>query len=576
MAAIRKHARPVAYDIETTGLDPYRGARIFAWATCEADGACAVHRISTEGRDERLQRFLLDRSVEQVMHNAKFELSFLAIQGYTVPEWFSFHDTMIQSQLLDNARQSNALDVLGEELLGWPTALDHTIAALGREYGDYSRIPEHLMDEYQRGDVQRTMLLHQGFYPEIEKDALLLEDYRNEMELIRVTQRMEARGVRLDINETERMIEEADQKKDQATNDAYACTHERLNLGSAKQLQWLLFTQLKYPATADVQDKTLQELALLKPHPIFDCVKRYRSYRMSGSIMRGYIERAIGDRLHPNIKTNHASTGREACDNPNLQNVSKTTKDSNPYIMPVRNCFIPSDGYGLLLSDESGIEIRLIIEAAQCRAMMELVRRGEHPHVAAIRAFRQEPGWEKTKATKSQYDTGKNGHFALAYGAAPMKVLARLGYGSLAGIAEYRRLYPEIAHLLRNGIKRVEAPGYKITTPFGRTLRIPPNEVYAWLNYEIQGTAAGIIKRAQVAAEALRSKWGDDLRLILSIHDELMHEVDVRVLRDKADRTELLKDINVCMSEIKHITVPLEAEHKMAFDRWGKAVEVKP
>jgi len=576
MAAIRKQARPVAFDVETNGLDPYRGARIFAWATCEVNGSCAVYRCKTTERDERLQRFLLDRSVEPVMHNGKFELGMLAAQGYRLPEPFVFHDTMIQSQLLNNARQSNALDVLGEELLGWPTELDRKIAALGREYGDYSRIPEHLMDEYQRGDAQRTMLLHQGFYPEIAKDALLLEDYHNEMALIRVTQRMEARGVRLDIKETERMIEEADRKKDQATNDAYACTHERLNLGSTKQLQWLLFTQLKYPATADVRDPTLQELAAARPHPIFDCIKRYRSYRMAGSIMRGYIERTLDGRLHPNIKTNHAATGREACDNPNLQNVSKSTKESNPYIMPVRNCFIPSDGYGLLLSDESGIEIRLIIEAAQCRAMLDLMRRGEHPHVAAIQAFRREPGWQKTKETKSQYDSGKNGHFALAYGAAPMKVLTTLGYGTLDGIAEYKRQYPEIAFLLRNGIKRVEAADYTTRLPFGRTLRIPPHEVYAWLNYNIQGTAAGIIKRAQVAAEELRGKWGDGLRLILSIHDELVHEVDARILNDPTARSDLLNDINRCMTDIKHITVPLEAEHKMSLDRWGKATEVKP
>lgn len=576
MTAVPKRRRVLAFDCETTGLEPYNGSRMFAWATCDEEGECFVRRCSTEGCDEVLQRLLDDRSVELVAHNVKFEFSMLAVHGYRVPEWRVWHDTMLQSQMLDNLREANDLGYLGEHFLDWPQDLDRRIARMGREYGGYQFIPEHLMDEYQRSDVKRTMLLHQGFYPEIAKDALLLEDYRNEVDLARVTQRMEQRGIRLDIAETERLIADCARKAEGASNDLYSCTHERINIGSSKQLEWLLFTQLGYPRVENTRQETLDELRAVKDHQVFDCILRYRTYTKAAGMMRGYIERAVDGVLHPNIKTNHAATGREACDNPNLQNVGKDKKDGNPYAVPMRACFIPSEGRGLLMSDESGIEIRIGIEASHCRAMIEGMRRGEHPHVLAIRAFLQDESWRKTKETKPQYDTGKNGHFALMYGANRQKVLATLGYGSLEGIALYTQRYPEIATLVRSGLQRVKRNGYAIMTPFGRRLRISPQESYAWLNYEIQGTAAGIIKRAQVSAEKLRTKWGDGVRLILSIHDELMHDVDLKILNDTAARSELLRDINRCMTEIAHIQVPLEAEHKMATERWSKAVEIQP
>jgi DNA polymerase I-like protein with 3'-5' exonuclease and polymerase domains len=107
-------------------------------------------------------------------------------------------------------------------------------------------------------------------------------------------------------------------------------------------------------------------------------------------------------------------------------------------------------------------------------------------------------------------------------------------------------------------------------------LKVPAQEQFAWLNYFIQGTAAGIIKRAQVACERkLRAKYGDSVQMLLSIHDEIINECDEKLLRDRGALVELVSEIGSCMTQVAHISVPLEAEHKMAMVRWGEAEEVR-
>lgn len=582
-------SRVVAFDVETratgsgSALEPYRGARIFSYALCWEDERVEV--VRSREKSEQLQRLLLDRDVAIVAHNLKFEVSLLSVHGYTVPAWRTaeggyWHDTMLQAQLLDNLAESHGLGELGARYLGWETETDALVEKLARASGGYDKVPVELMDRYQRGDVQRTLALHLGQYPQIAGDALLLEDYRNEVALALVVQRMEQRGVQLDTVYTRRQIVECGEKAERATNDMYSATHERINIGSSKQLEWLLFTQLRLPRLPDTRAETLAEFAKEHPHPVFDIIQRHRTYTKAASIAEGYLSRADEEgNLYPSLGTNHADTGRMTCQNPNLQNVAKATKTGNPYMVPARNCFRPRSGWGFITSDESGIELRLIVEAAQCRFLREMLARGEHPHVWAARTFYQQPGWRKTAETKMQYDTAKNTHFALCYGSSLAGYLRTLKHpdedAAVRGYYAWRAAVPEVADLVRSGISRTKRNGYAIVTPFGRTLRISPKSVHAWLSYYIQGTAAGIIKRAQVRSEHwLAPRWGGAVRMLLSIHDEIIYEVRAEVLRSDADRSRLLGDISECMTRIPHITVPLEAEHKMTYTRWGEAQEV--
>ena len=89
----------------------------------------------------------------------------------------------------------------------------------------------------------------------------------------------------------------------------------------------------------------------------------------------------------------------------------------------------------------------------------------------------------------------------------------------------------------------------------------------------MQGTAAGVIKRAQVRVDRyLRTVWNDEIRLILPIHDELIISVPKYL---DMHRDEILDDISYIMTDIKEITVPLDVSWKRSITSWDVAKEYK-
>jgi hypothetical protein len=103
-----------SFDIETTGLDPYRGARTFSYATCCEQGHIGVYRFDSpkvgETNSAKMDLLLSDTSIEKICHNYHFELAVLRSENRTIPAGTVWHDTMIMGQLLHNLLPSHALD----------------------------------------------------------------------------------------------------------------------------------------------------------------------------------------------------------------------------------------------------------------------------------------------------------------------------------------------------------------------------------------------------------------------------------------------------------------------------------
>lgn len=579
-----------AFDIESItdmsiGPRIYSGKdRIFAYVWCDWEGECEVVRLPERNIGvvyQPLQKRLHEID-EIICHNAKFEREMLITEGYEIPSRLVWHDTMIQSQLLHNLRPHHSLDAVAWELCGWDRSLDTRVHRAARMLGGFHRVPVELMDAYQITDGQRAMLLHRAQFPAIAQDPKLLADYENEIALIAETGRMERQGIYLRQRDAEDLQVSCEELAAEAEQEMYAIVGERINIGSPEQVRYLLYSSLKLPILLYTKsgfastDKVVMDLLEKLPDipqrakDALRTLRKFRSYAKGAGIIRGYQKLAENSIIHPNIMTNQAATGREACAAPNLQNVSKESKGE--FGIAARKCFGPRPGRIWWSIDQSGIELRLIIEAAQCRQMMDELRAGKHPHITFCEIFYGD-AWKGKKLTKPLYDSGKNGHFALGYGAAVPKIATTCGISltqAQRAYAEYCHRYPQIAHLVRDGLKQVKQ-SKKIVTSFGRTLQIPHQEIYAWLNYFIQGTAAGIIKRGQVAVGKSLRAAGIPAAPVLAIHDEIIFEGDPYVLKHEQDFLKLVRSAMIDMPDIK---VPLETEAKRAVRRWSEAQEV--
>lgn len=578
----------LAFDTETTGLNCYTGDdHIFAYATCDSVGNTEVYRMDNNpGNAEELQKLFDDTSVAKCCHNLKFDLAMVEKYGIRIPEKTVFHDTMIMSQLLNNLRPKHGLDALAYELGGWGSDTDNLVAKITKGGVTYDKVPEHIMDKYQREDVERTMLLFLTFYPEIEKDPKLFTDYRNEIDLIRVTISEERRGILLDRQEAVNMIMWLEDEVHGCYEKLHALTGERLNYKSPDQVNYLLFKKLGIPPTKkkkrgystekDVMFQ-LREDYLDKDRRIWnvlDQLARYRSY--SGAIprIRKYIKHSESDgTIHPSINTNRAVTGRESVKDPPLQGVSKNQNLFNPYPVPMRKLFKSRKGYVLYLPDYSGIEMRLIVDVADEPEMTDIFLRGDNSHEVAAKLFYGDRFINK-KESKDLYSSGKNAHFALPYGASKYKLAKTLGLPMREGVLAYERYekrFPRIAHLSHTLAAEARENGFIITS-FGRKLFVPADSLHAALNYRIQGTGAGILKRAQTRLHRYYQKhYNGAVRLILPIHDELVIEYPREYL---ADSQEFIRDTSRLMTTFDEFKIPLESEWKMTTTTWFNAEDL--
>lgn len=589
-----------SFDVETTGLNPYIISKMFAFCIGYEDGRVEVHRLDNKDLNQNadscriLRAFWKDTSIVKVGHNIKFDIAFVLMGAIDIPQGTVIHDTMLMARCLRNDLPHYSLDYLAEYYGSGPYPIDGKITQAAKEIKartgvvDYSKIDKKLMEEYQIADGERTMLLAQTLLPEIRKDERRYADYRVEVDLIRPTQRMEQEGIRLDVDKAAALKEALTWDASVARDRLCEIAGREINPNSGKDVSWLLYEKLRLPILGYTDKGAISTdqailLELRKKHVAADLILKAKAFTRGASTLEGYVEFLdAGNRIHPNINTCEATTGRESCDSPNLQNVSRETSQVNPYPIPLRRVFRADPGDLLLFVDYAGIEMRLIIEATGEPELVSLLQRDRNAdvHYPTVECFEGREGTvtlkrDNPKEFKTLRSAYKNVGFCVAYGGGTAKVAMTIGRPVdqvVAGDTAYRTRFRKIATFSSAMIGVVKKYGY-IETPFGRRLFIPKDKAYIASNYRIQGTAAEILKRAQIRVDAcIQKKYRRWIKMILPIHDELVFSMSRDVLKDlSAIRTEF-RELMVTMPEIK---VPLEVEWKLTTTTWDRAREIK-
>lgn len=227
----------------------------------------------------------------------------------------------------------------------------------------------------------------------------------------------------------------------------------------------------------------------------------------------------------------------------------------------IRRCVIADPGMSIFSADYDQIELRVIAALAGEQSMIEAAKKGESLHkLAAIRLFGED-------YTPDQYKRCKNVNFTWAFGGTWFTMHERYGIpvseamslvqdyeSTFTALVRFKRrqqekvlrsalstqeykayksllnrmfIYDrktvagrEARRLIQNEIKRLcyRKIGY-ITTQFGRRLPVEADKAYKAVNYEVQGSAADIMKHG-----LLRIMDDSELEptVLLPIHDELL------------------------------------------------------
>ncbi|MBF6422580.1 DNA polymerase I [Nocardia farcinica] len=361
---------------------------------------------------------------------------------------------------------------------------------------------------------------------------------RIEHPLTTVLADLEDRGVAVDVAHLRSLREEYTAAAAAATAAAAQIVGHPVTLGSTKQLQRVLFTELALPPTRRIKSgysTAADELARLHArtgHPFLTELLSYRAAIKLAQMIDGLLKHLTDDnRIHTTLLQTKTETGRLASEAPNLQNIPIRTRNG----LRIREGFVPGTGFDLLLSaDYSQIEMRIMAHASGDRALLAAFDSGEDMHrsVAAL-AF----GVPLHEVTAEQRRRAKAISYGLAYGQTVHGLANDLGIPLAEARDHYTTYFDRfgaVRDYLDGLVDRARRTGYTETL-FGRRRYLPnlasanPRLVEAAeraaLNAPIQGTAADIIKLAMIAVDEQIRKQGLRARMLLQIHDELLFEL---------------------------------------------------
>ena len=566
-------ARVFALDTETTSVVARR-AELVGISLAFADGkACYIPVAHLTGDQldtalvlNQITSLLSDPALTMVGHNLKYDLTVLEAVGL-VPRC-TIADTMLMSYVLDAAGGRHDMDSLAKRILGVDTISYEDVCGKGAKQIGFAEVPLEQASEYASEDADITLRLFRHFEGRLETEPSLQSIYQDlELPVMLVLRDMENHGALLDGAILKSQSQSIGVRLEELEIEAQALAGRSFNLASPKQLQEILFDEMRLPVlkktpkgAPSTNEEVLQELALDYPLP-----KLLIEHRSLSKLKGTYTDKLPEDcdpadgRVHTSFHQAVTSTGRLSSSDPNLQNIPIRTDEGRR----IRKAFIAPVGWSVMAADYSQIELRIMAHLSGDQSLVDAFARGDDIHRAtAAEVFDLEPMF----VTDEQRRRAKAINFGLIYGMSAFGLARQLGIEraeAAAYIDRYFERYPGVRHYMDATRAMAHDKGY-VETVFGRRLTLPDIHARqvpirqaaerAAINAPMQGTAADIIKRAMLRVNKALDEADLGCNLLLQVHDELVFEVCDRDL----DAAKSL--VRVEMEAAAELAVPLVVE----------------
>ena len=405
-------------------------------------------------------------------------------------------------------------------------------------WGDGTQVDQSSPESKLHSEARLLFALKDSLAKELkerELDALFTELEMPISELLAV---MENRGIAVDRKRLESLAVFFEKESAAQTKIAHEAVGHEFNLASPKQLQVVLFDELKLPKTKKIKTgyttdaDALNWLFEKSKHPVLAAMLRVRETKKLGATVEGLLaETTKANRIHTHFAQTVAATGRLSSVGPNLQNIPVRTEEGRQ----IRECFIAGSGYeSLLTADYSQIEMRIMAHLSNDAALLKAFESGEdlHASVAGL-VFGVKPSEVDPEMRRQM----KAMSYGLAYGLSAYGLAVQLDLSASAAqelMNKYFIRFGGIRDYLSDVVDQARKVGYTQTV-MGRRRYLPdlssdnrPRREIAErmaLNAPIQGSAADIIKKAMLNVATLIQENKLKSQLLLQVHDELIFEV---------------------------------------------------
>ena len=488
----------------------------------------------------KIGSWITNPNLPKFVHGSKFALKKLKMKGLEA-------DIELLAYLLNPGSRNLSLTDLAERLLG------------------VSSSDENLFAAFEPKTAAWTFTLQKELESEIKAKAMS-ELYSNlEQPTLLLLSQIEETGIAVDQVKLAKLSEQFLKIVSEETNSAYKEAGHEFNVNSPKQLQAVLFDELKLPKTKKIKTgfttdgESLEWLAVKTKHPLLKHLLRIREVSKLLATVDGLIAATASDgRIHTSFQQTVAATGRLSSTEPNLQNIPIRTDEGRR----IRDCFIAQKPFeNLLTADYSQIEMRIMAHLSNDKGLIEAFELGEDLHsTVASQVF----GVKSAEVDSEMRRTIKAMSYGLAYGLSSFGLAKQLDIDPDSAsqlMSKYFERFGGIREYLKTVVIAAREKGYTETV-LGRRRYLPDlnhenrqrREIAerAALNAPIQGSAADIIKIAMLNVSKEINENQLKSRLLLQVHDELILEVA------QGEKDKLEEIVKTQMANAYQLRVPLD------------------
>lgn len=322
---------------------------------------------------------------------------------------------------------------------------------------------------------------------------------------------------------------------------------EEFNVGSRKQIASRLqslgveFKKKTEKGNIIVDESVLKGIN----RPEAQLIAEYLMLQKRVGMLDSWMDHCKDDgRVHGRVISNGAVTGRMTHQSPNMGQITSVKSE---YGKESRQCWVVPEGYKLVGTDLSGIELRCLAHYMRDEKYTNELLEGD------IHTANQQAAGLETR------DQAKTFIYALLYGAGPAKIGAIVGGSANQGkvlIDKFMRNMPSIRKLM-DKVKKFASKGY-VPALDGRRIIIRSD--HAALNSLLQSAGAVIAKQWCVEAHKLLKKNKIEYKQVAFVHDEIQLEVR----EDQAERAaQLMVQAAAIAGKALNFRVPVDAEAKV-------------
>jgi len=423
---------------------------------------------------------------------------------------------------------------------------------------------------YAAADVDMTLRLA-GAVKKPLRDIPELEQIFQELELplIYVLKDMELAGIKLDVDDLERMSGQMAKRLSEVEQEIHRIAGTEFNVNSTQQLSEVLFTKLGLPTeglrkTKSGHYSTAASVleGLQGQHEIIELILEQRSLAKLKSTYVDSLPALVNPqtgRVHTNYNQIGVSTGRLSSSDPNLQNIPIRTEQGRE----IRRAFVAEPGHQLISADYSQVELRILAHVAQDEGLLTAFANDEDIHTATAAAVLDIP---QAEVDKYKRRIAKTVNFGLIYGQTAYGLSQTTGMSRDEAsdfIKTYFKKYPGVKEYIDQTKKLAAEQGYVATlagrrrdfshlADLGGAQRARAEREA--INMPIQGTAADIMKLAMIKLHRELIERNMKTKLLLQVHDELVLEAP------QAELDEAVKLTREVMSGAYKLHVPLKVD----------------